>query len=310
MRISVVGLGHVGQACVALLSRLGWGNLDIEVLDPAEQVRGAFHDLVDAAAAAAGSAHWLQLNSYSTSVDADVVIFTAGAQQAREASRNAVAAENRAMVRHILSQLTLTEKKTSMIMVTNPVELTTRAAMHAAAPGTTVVGTGTFLDSVRLRRELIRALDRKDITAVALGEHGAGMVPIWSQCRAGDTPIRDLLDDGTLERIRANTVRAAYRIRASQPATRYGVAACVVEIVRALFGEQELWVPLSVGMTPEWAEALNVTPAVVSLPVRVSRGGFEVQPPTLLDAERAALAEVARRLASAQSVEPALPFGP
>jgi L-lactate dehydrogenase len=187
-----------------------------------------------------------------------------------------------------------------VVVVTNPVDVLTWVVADASGlPPERVIGTGTMLDTARLRQSLGEELriDPHSIHANVVGEHGDSEVVLWSTASVGGTPLRHWMG-WTPERERpiAEQVRtAAYEIIRRKGATNHAIGLVTAALLRtALRGERRV---LTVSRTQ--AGALGIRGVALSLPTIVDAdGAIEVLEPELDEVERAGLersAEVLRK---------------
>lgn len=180
--------------------------------------------------------------------DADVVVITAGAKQKPGQTRMDLAATNVAMVRDLVPQLLAVAPAALLLVVTNPCDVVTYATLKVSGfPRTRVFGSGTVLDSARLRY-LVAEHQRvavPNVHAAIAGEHGDSEIALWSTASIGTIPLagwnapgQPPLDDEARRRIHQQVVGAAYEIIQGKGATNYAVGLAVVQILEAVLGDQ------------------------------------------------------------------------
>lgn len=287
MKIGIVGMGWVG-ASVAI-STLHSG-IATELL---------LHDIKDGLALgeamdlAHGSSFYPSADVREASLgemcDADAVVIAAGRGGRPGETRLDLLRENAAIVRSIAASLR--RLRGLLVLVTNPVDVVTRVAQEASGlPPSRVLGTGTMLDTARLRQVLGRELrlDPRSIHAQIVGEHGDSQVVLWSGARIGGVPLRRW-PGWTTERETAiaEQVRiAAYAIIRRKGATNHAIGLVTAALLRwALRGERRV---LTVSRVQEGA--LGARGCALSLPAVVGRdGAIEVLEPAVNAEEEAAL---------------------
>jgi L-lactate dehydrogenase len=192
---------------------------------------------------------------------ADVVVVTAGAKQRPGQTRLDLAEATVGLVRKIMPPLVEVAPDAVHLMVTNPVDVVTYAALKTSGlPSNQVFGSGTVLDSSRLRYLLARhtGVAVQNIHAYIAGEHGDTEIPLWSSATIGSVPLvgwpGTTGPDGSLtgvltaddrERIAREVVESAYRIIAGKGATNYAVALAVTQIIEAVLGDEGRVLPVS-----------------------------------------------------------------
>ena len=196
----------------------------------------------------------------SVCAGADVVVVTAGAKQRPGQSRLELAEATIRLVRTILPGLVEVAPDAVYLMVTNPVDIVTYAALKISGlPSNQLFGSGTVLDSSRLRYLLAQhtGVAVQNIHAYIAGEHGDSEIPLWSSATIGSVPLVDWpgipgpdgmvgrLDAVDRERIAEEVVNSAYRIIAGKGATNYAVALAGSRIIEAVLGDERRILPVS-----------------------------------------------------------------
>jgi len=188
-----------------------------------------------------------------------------------------------------------------VVIVSNPVDVLVRVMVAASGlPPGRVLGTGTMLDTARLRQMLGQelAVDTHSIHAQVLGEHGDSELVAWSSANVGGVPLRDWpgWTADNEQRLALDVKRAAYEVIQRKGATNHAIGLVTASLLHCLLrGERRV---LTVSRVQEGAFGLHGV--ALSLPTLMSaQGGELVLEPGLDQAERAALA------ASAQVLEQA-----
>ncbi len=287
MKIGIVGMGWVGASVATsilhggvarelLLSDAKPGLAEGEAMDLAHGA--AFYPTASVRAA-----------SIEDMVDADAVIIAAGKGGGPEDSRLDLLRINAAIVHEIAEKLS--EMRGLLIIVTNPVDVMTQVAAQASGlPLARVIGTGTMLDTARLREALGRALDLqpRSIHAQVVGEHGDSEVVLWSGARLGGVPLRKWPGWTRQKEVEiAGEVRnAAYEIISRKGATNHAIGLVTAALLRwTLRGGRRI---LTVSRVQEGAAGIR--DVAISLPAIVSAdGAIEVVEPEMDSDEAAAL---------------------
>jgi len=233
--------------------------------------------------------------------DADAVVVAAGRGGRPGESRLELLRENATVIRGIGERLRAC--RGTIVMVTNPVDILTRvmAGVTGLPPGR-VVGTGTMLDTARLRHVVGQAVkvDPHSIHAQVVGEHGDSEVVLWSAARAAGIPLRDWPGwDRTREAAMAEEVRrAAYEIIRRKGATNHAIGLVTADLLRCLLRDERR--VLTVSRVQDGA--LGLRDVALSLPAIVgAQGANQVLEPEMTDGERDGLqrsADVLRRAAA------------
>lgn len=188
--------------------------------------------------------------------EADVVMFTAGAKQKPGQSRIDLAEATISLVRKVLPSVVEVAPNAVYVMVTNPVDVVTYAALKISGlPPSQLFGSGTVLDSSRLRYLLARetGVAVQNVHAYVAGEHGDSELPLWSSASIGAVPLLEwngLGGQGALtaevrERIAHEVVDSAYRIIEGKGATNYAVALAGSRIIEAVLNDEQRILPVS-----------------------------------------------------------------
>ncbi|MGB8329209.1 MAG: L-lactate dehydrogenase, partial [Polyangiales bacterium] len=189
MKIGVVGMGWVGSSVAASILHSG---LATELLlDDAKPglAEGEAMDLAQGASFYPTAS--VRAASIDEMMDADAIVIAAGKGGGPKESRLDLLRVNATIVHEIARRLS--GMRGMLVIVTNPVDVMTQVAAEASAlPLARVIGTGTMLDTARLREALGRALDLepRSIHAQVVGEHGDSEVVLWSGVRLGGVPLR------------------------------------------------------------------------------------------------------------------------
>lgn len=305
--VGIIGVGHVGMAAASalfhasLVSRLTLVDLD------ARRAEGEAMDLMHGQALV--GACDVRSGRAADLAGAAVVVVCAGVSQQPGETRIDLLSRNVEVFRSIADELDRHASDAVVLIATNPVDVMSRTfAELSGRPGARIVGTGTTLDSARLRALLGRhyRVDPQSVHGYVLGEHGdTEMVP-WSLVSIGGTTIRDrtvlgVAWDGPAMADLAEHVRtAAYEIIARKGWTNWAIGSVIRELVAAVLRDERAVSPVSVPLTGQY----GIEGPWLSLPARIGRHGVDgvIAPPLepeeqrALQASAAALDEVHRSL--------------
>ncbi|MFC4556349.1 L-lactate dehydrogenase [Georgenia faecalis] len=234
---------------------------------------------------------------------ADVVVVTAGAKQKPGQTRLDLAESTVGLMRTIIPQVTAVAPDAVYVMVTNPVDVVTRAALAISGlPPNQLFGSGTVLDTSRLRYRLAEesGLAAQNVHAYVVGEHGDSEIPLWSSAMIGAVPLLDwstthapLLDAASREAIATEVVEAAYTVIAGKGATNYAVALAGVSIIEAVLRDENR--VLSVSTLIE--DYVGISDVCLSVPTVVGADGAgEKLVPPMTPAELTGLRASADRI--------------
>jgi len=227
---------------------------------------------------------------------ADVVVVTAGAKQKPGQSRIDLAQANCAILKTIVPAIVELAPGAILLLVTNPVDVMTYAALKLSGfPPRRVFGSGTVLDSSRLRFLIARRLDVavQNVHAYIAGEHGDSEVALWGSATAGGVPLEDWDAPGRAKlrardrtEIHASVKNAAYEIIRGKGATNYAIGLATARILEAVLHDENSVLPVS-SLLDGYRGIRDVC---LSVPCVLNRRGVEAHLPVpLAPAEEEAL---------------------
>ena len=209
---------------------------------------------------------------------ARVVVVTAGAKQQPGQSRMELAESTLNLTRTLMPRLVEVAPDATYVMVTNPVDVVTTAALKVTGlPANQLFGSGTVLDSSRLRHAIATRLGVAvtSVHANVVGEHGDTEFPLWSSASVGGVPLLEWdalhggLAEATREEIAEDVMRSAYRIIAGKGATNYAVGLAVCRIVESVLRAEHAVLPVSTWL-PDYRGIRDVS---LSVPTVVDHRG-------------------------------------
>ncbi len=244
----IIGLGQVGLACAySVLIQNCFDELVLQDID-LKKVEGEVMDLL----------HGMSLIEPTNLVagtiadvgkDADIVIITAGAAQKPGETRLDLLERNIAIYQNILTDVAKYCPDAILLIVTNPVDIMTYAALKISGfPSSRVIGSGTVLDTSRFRSLLAHKLniDARSVHAYIIGEHGDSEVPVWSTANVAGRRLlsQDWEDLSSSDRQELTAIfnqvkNAAYNIIQRKGYTSYAIGLVVTDIVKAILRSQE-----------------------------------------------------------------------
>ena len=303
MKISVVGIGAVGSTLAFALSQR---NFVHEMVLVGRRHEIALGDALD-------MRHAQSFVEVPTRIMAGTVADTAGSDiiamcasvptPIGMADRSTLGPGNVKLMRELLPPLAKLSPEAILVMVSNPVDVLTHYAIEFTGfPARRVIGSGTLIDSARLRHELSLELGihSNDLRAYILGEHGPSQFAAMSCATAGGEAI----DDSPKRReLIAGVVKAGLEIFKQKGYTNYGIALSVAAIVEAVALDTRHTLPVSVVVEG----FLGVKDVCLSLPAVVGRAGIErILQPRLNETEarafRASAAVVRQQIEEARLV--------
>lgn len=250
MKVAIIGLGSVGSAVATAIKNTGLVHEMVLFDRDAVRSQAAAADLGHAAAFSF-DVKITAANSYREIRGSEIVVIAAGANQKPGQTRTDLLSANANVIRDIIPRVMAnTDPKTvKIIIVTNPLDVMVMLARDLSGlPSARVIGTGTMLDSARLRTILARALDVSpmSINAYVLGEHGDSSVVNWESACVGAIPLNDFcrttkipLSQTTRRTIEYRVHNAAYEIINGRGATWDGIGAAVNDLLRCIINDEK-----------------------------------------------------------------------
>ena len=240
--------------------------------------------------------------TYEDISDAAVIIVTAGAGQKPGETRLDLVKKNVGIFKSIIPEIAKHNRNGILLIVANPVDILTYAAKKLSGfPSNRVFGSGTVLDSARLKYLLGERLgvDSRSIHAFIIGEHGDSEIAAWSSANVSGVPLHKFCEMRghynhvkAMRKISENVKNSAYEIIEKKKATYYGIAMSVKRICEAIVRDEKSVLPVSSVQTGE-----EINGVALSMPAIVGKHGVEgLVPIELNDKEKAALKESADTL--------------
>lgn len=244
-KIVLVGTGFVGMSMAySMLNRGGIDELILIDLDK-DKAKGEEMDLSHGLPYAPQKMV-IKAGDYDECKDAQIVVITAGAAQKPGQTRLELAEVNTKIMKSITEQIMASGFNGIILVATNPVDLMTYVvAKVSGLPKNQVMGSGTVLDTARLRYLLADyfKISSKNIHAYIMGEHGDSSFVPWKHAYIGCKKVIDIMKDNNhpmsdLEKIHKGVVDAAYEIIEKKKATYYGIGMALNRIVRAILDNE------------------------------------------------------------------------
>jgi len=299
-RVGLIGVGHVG-ASVAV-SLLHFGAVRELLLHDRDTARAEGEAMDLAQGAPFYPRAMVRTATLDEVVGCDVVVFAAGRNGRPGESRLQLLADNMRVASELGQRLA--GSAAIVIAVSNPVDVLTRVLRDTSGlPAARVLGTGTMLDTARLRQRLGEkfGVDSRSVHAQVLAEHGDSSLMHWSGAQVGGQPLRAMhawtSDDETA--LATEVRRAAYEIIQRKGMTNHAIGLVTADLVRAVLRDEHrvLTVARQQTDTP-WRDVVGEV--ALSLPAIVGKDGAQtVLRPALDAAEAAGLAQSAAVLQQA-----------
>lgn len=230
---------------------------------------------------------------YEACDGADFVVITAGIPRKPDETRLDLLKKNVDNLRdNVLPTLSKYAGNAFIIMIANPADiLTYQAAIHGAFPPDRVIGTGTLLDSTRMRSLLADRLDvdPRQVFAYMLGEHGDSQSPYLSGATVAGIPLAEFpgYSKAMIDEVVEATRFGGAEVIKRKGGTFYAVAPMIVELIKAIKNDTHQVLPVSTLLNGEF---LGMTNVALSLPTMVGKNGrVKLVPPPLSEDEKSGL---------------------
>lgn len=210
---------------------------------------------------------------------ADLVVITAGLPQKPGETRLDLVAKNTAIFKDIVKSVMNSGFNGIFLIATNPVDILTYVTWkESGLPKERVIGSGTTLDTARFRYMLGEYfdVDTRNVHTAIIGEHGDTELPVWSRTTIGLESMEALLNKNEkysqkdLDDIFIQTRDAAYHIIDRKGATYYGIGMSLVRITKAILGNENAILPVSVYLDGEYGQS----DVFIGAPAVVNRDGI------------------------------------
>ena len=300
-KVAIVGCGFVGAACSFSLMQSGlFSEMVLIDSDPAK-AEGEALDISHGVPFAKPIR--IYAGGYDDIKNASLIIITAGANQKPGETRLDLVKKNISIFKSIIPEIKKRNFKGILLIVANPVDiLTTVAQKLSGLPENRVFGSGTVLDTARLKSELGAHLnvDPRSVHAFIIGEHGDSEIAAWSSANVSGIPLHKFCEmrghsnhDESIKKIATDVKNSAYEIIKRKKATYYGIAMSVKRICEAIVRDEKSILPVSSMMHGEY----GIEGISLSMPAIVGKDGIETLVPLQLsEAEKSDLQKSAKTL--------------
>lgn len=300
-KAAVIGCGFVGSAIAFSLIQRGLFSELVLIDANRDKAEGEAMDLSHGLPYIA--AMDVYAGAYDDLTDCALIIVTAGANQKPGQTRLELIGQNVSILNSIIPQITARPFEGILLIVSNPVDVLTYAAFRISGyPAHRVIGSGTVLDSARLKYLLGEHLnvDSRGIHAVIIGEHGDSELAVWSGANVSGVPLDDFCTmrghtnhREAEQRLYEEVRDSAYEIIKRKGATYYGIAMAVARIAECVMKDERAILPVSVVLGGQY----GLRDLALSIPSIVGRRGAEqILEIPLADNEREALNSSAAQL--------------
>ena len=240
-KIVIIGCGNVGMSYAYALLNQKTKVTDIVLIDiDEERVIGEVMDLNHALPFAPSKIN-IKAGTYVDCMNASIVCICAGAAQKKDETRLNLIHRNEKIIKDIIDKVLTTNFHGIFLVVTNPVDVITYITQkHSKFPTGKVIGTGTTLDTARLRFLIgdHLGINPKNVHTYVLGEHGDSEFVPWSNAFIGSGSIYEYLEPEKLAQLEEEVKHVAYNIIKRKNATYYGIGMSLVRITNAILNNE------------------------------------------------------------------------
>ncbi len=234
--------------------------------------------------------------NYEDIADAAIIIVTAGANQKPDETRLDLVNKNVAVYKSIIPRITEQGFEGILLVVSNPVDILTYVAVKLSGfPEKRVIGSGTVLDTARLKYALSEHLgvDSRNLHSFIIGEHGDSEIAAWSSTNVSGIPLDDFCEmrghfnhTQAMREIAEDVKNSAYEIIEKKDATYYGIAMSIRRICESIVRDEKSILPVSAMIHGNY----GIDGIALSMPAIVGASGVETHVPiSLSDSETEAL---------------------
>ena len=304
-KCAVVGCGFVGASCAFSLVESGLFSEMVLIDVNKKKAEGEAMDLSHGVPFTRPIE--VYAGDYPDLEGAGIIIIAAGANQKPGETRIDLVHKNIKIFQQIVPQITKYNSEGILLVVTNPVDILTYATLQISGlPRARVIGSGTVLDTARLKYLLGRRLgvDPRGVHAFIIGEHGDSELAVWSSANISGVDLSEFCSAGgmkltaeELDTLYREVRDSAYEIIDKKGATYYGIAMSVRRICESIVRDERSILPVSSLITGHY----GLTDICMGVPSILGREGVERVLDIPLNAE-----ENARLLKSAASLREVL----
>ena len=241
-KVVIIGCGNVGMAYTYALINQNTKVDEIVLIDiNREKVLGEVMDLSHSLPYAPSNIS-IKAGDYSDCKDAKIVVISAGANQDKNETRMDLINKNNSVIKSIVNSVVTSGFKGIFLVATNPVDIMTYLTRkYSNFPSTKVIGSGTILDTSRLKFFLSKRLQMNpnNIHVNVIGEHGDSGFVLWSKASAGTTSLENIVSTSDMNIIENEVRNSAYKIINYKGETSYGIGMCLAKITNSILSDDE-----------------------------------------------------------------------
>ncbi len=244
-KVVLIGTGFVGMSMAYSIINQGIGVNELVLIDVVkEKAEGEAIDLSDGIPCSPSHTK-IKAGDYDECEDADIVVITAGANQKPGQTRLELSETNAKIIKEVTEKIVDSGFKGIFLVASNPVDTMTKVVQEVSKfPTNKVIGSGTALDTSRLRHKIGEYLkvSSKNIHAYVMGEHGDSSFVAWEHAYVGCKKLLDIMKDNKrniddLDKIYIEVRDSAYEIIKRKKATYYGIGLGLTRILKNILND-------------------------------------------------------------------------
>lgn len=240
-KVVLIGCGNVGMSyAYSLLNQRTYVNELVLIDLDKTRIEGETMDLNHCLSVSPSKIE-IRVGDYSDCKDAKLVVIAAGANQKVGETRMDLIKKNSAIFKSIVSSVIRSGFNGIFLVATNPLDVMTYLTYkYSGLPANKVIGSGTILDTSRLRYLIAKKLkvNPKNVHAYVIGEHGDSEFIPWSNACVGMQNISKFLNEKEMNEIYLDVKNSAYEIIKRKGATYYGIGMCLTKITNSILGDE------------------------------------------------------------------------
>ncbi len=277
-KVAIVGTGMVGMSyAYAMLNQGACDELVLIDLNR-ERAKGEAMDLNHGIPFAQSNMRIIA-GGYEECRDADIVVISAGVAQKKGETRLDLLQRNAEVLKSVTRSIMESGFMGIIVVATNPVDIMTRVVQECSGFNSKrVIGTGTILDTARLRYMVgdYFSVDSRNIHGYVMGEHGDSEFVPWSQAFLATKRVIDICNKDNdfhiedLEKISEQVKNSAYTIIKAKNATYYGIGMSMVRLTKAILGNENSVLTVSALLSGEYGQ----NGVYVGVPCIIGRSGI------------------------------------
>lgn len=262
-KVAIVGTGLVGSSTAFSLITQGVCDEVVMIDINKEKALGEVMDLKHCIEYLNRNTK-IKVGSYEECKDVDIIVITAGAPPRPGQTRLDTLDLSAKIAKSIVDPIMQSGFKGHFIVVSNPVDIIAHYVYKLSGlPKSHVIGTGTSVDSARLKNFIgdLFNVDPRSVQAYSMGEHGDSQMVPWSHVYVGGKPFSKVIKDNKdragdidLDKLAMETAQAGWEVYNRKGTTYYAIAAATVGIIKAILNDENKIIPVSTLLDGEYGE--------------------------------------------------------